>query len=242
MGLFDCMCAESGLIIDSRQRLIPIVEVAEGTWEPIALAIAGTYDRYGTMDVPSKLDPNMKLFVELARTFAYRDDSVRAAKLGLKGVLDEIRGDGSGATWNGRAVSFALIDGHVFDAVVGVVKANGTTAWLRYAQRGLAKDAPATMQRLCKAIVDAPTDDGARKVFLDYLLERDDPRGQLLAVLPKIAKLSVGKILALALPHTHAAYAAGNTTPLLPQAIELLRFLAWGTRLVPAHGEGQFSG
>jgi len=55
MGLFDSMCIESGLIIDGKQRLIPIIESAQDTWSPIALPIAGTNDRGGTMDMPSGL-------------------------------------------------------------------------------------------------------------------------------------------------------------------------------------------
>ena len=259
MGLFDSMCAESGLIINSRQRLIVIGEQkrrageTEARWAPLALPIKGTNDRGGTMDVPSTLDANMKAVVAFGRGLAYEDDDVKAKKVGLEEMLDEIRGDGSGATWKERAVSFALIDGWVFEAIVKTVANNGATAWKRYAQLGLGVPAPAlpnrksvrikarpidpTTKRLCEAILASPDDDGARKVYVDHLLERGDPRGRLLSLLPALRKVNVETLVEIALPESGITYGAEARAGL----VELVQFLAWGTPLTPAHGEGQFT-
>jgi uncharacterized protein (TIGR02996 family) len=262
MGVFDSMCIESGLIIDSKQQLIPIVEVSDGKWAPIGLPIAGTNDRYGTMDVPKKLDDNMKLVVAFGRTLTYGDDQVRPAKLGLGEILSEIRGDGWGATWNAKKVSFALIDGFVFDAIVGAVAANGPTAWRRYAQLGLgtpelplpgrqppkkkAKRAEidAKTKQLCEAILEAPNDAAPRQVYVDHLLERDDPRGKLLAILPGAGKATFASLAAVSLADSSAIYAidAAEQKALKPAIKLLVQFLAWGTTLSPAYGEGQFHG
>jgi hypothetical protein len=51
------------------------------------------------MDVPRKLDEPMKRLVALGKTFAYADN-VEAKKATLDNVLDEVRGDGSGAIWS----------------------------------------------------------------------------------------------------------------------------------------------
>ncbi|MBA3499063.1 MAG: hypothetical protein M4D80_30340 [Myxococcota bacterium] len=259
MGLFDSMCVQSGLIIDSRQRLILIAEQkrrvgeTEVRWAPIALPIDGKNDRGGTMDVPRKLDANMKAVVAFGRGLAYRDEDVKAAKVGLEEMLDELRGDGSGATWKERAVSFALVEGAVFDAIVKAVAKNGATAWKRYAQLGLGVRAPelpnrksvrikarpvdATTKRLCEAILAAPADDGARKVYVDHLLERDEPRGRLLSLLPALRKVNVETLAEIALPGSGITYGAEARAAL----VELVQFLAWGTPLTPAYGEGQFT-
>jgi uncharacterized protein (TIGR02996 family) len=257
MGLFDSMCCESGLIIDSEQQLIVIAERPTG-WIPLGLPIAGTNDRGGTMDMPKKLDANMKHVVGFAKKLAYADDRVTPKSVKLDGLLDEIRGDGSGATWQGKRVSFALIDGPVFAAIVTAVAADGETAWKRYAQVGLGvPELPlprrgkvkakkpridVTMKRLCEAILEAPGDAGPRKVYVDHLLEQDDPRGKLLAMLPAIGKASFDTLAALALPEAAAVYGDADKAALKPAVAQLVRFLAWGTQLGPACGEGQFFG
>ena len=251
MGLFDCMCAESGLIIDSKQQLIPIVEVAKGEWQPIGLPIAGTNNRYGTMDAPKKHDANIKAFVASGKKLAFADEDAKPKS--LDAILDEIRADGSGAKWGKQRVSFALVEHHVYTAIVGAVAENGATAWKRYAQVGLAmpelplpnrkadKTKPkidATAKRLCEAILAKPQDDGARKVYVDYLLEREDPRGKVLSLLPAIKKLTPDAIAKIVMPRS---IYDGIANDLKPAMIDFARFMAWGTKLVPAHGEGQFA-
>jgi hypothetical protein len=254
MGLFDSMCIESGLIIDRRQRLIPIIETAKDTWSPIALPIAGTNDRGGTMDVPSKLDPNMKLVVAFGKTLEYGNEDVETKKLDLEAMLNEIRGDGSGATYQGKRVSFSLVDGGVFDAIVKAVTKPGATAWRRWAQLGLCTPEPPlpnrtktkakpvkvdpTTKRLCEAILAAPTDTGPRKVYVDHLLQRDEPPGKLLSLVPVLGKLSFEDLVSHGLPHSPLTYDKTMKSAL----VELVRFVAWGTRLEPAYGEGQFFG
>ncbi|MBA2538495.1 MAG: hypothetical protein H0V17_02570 [Deltaproteobacteria bacterium] len=253
MGLFDSICAESGLIICDEQQLIPIIETAKDRWVPLGLPITGTNDRGGTMDVPGTLDDAMKRLVAIGKKLAFK---YPVKKVTLESLLDEIRGDGGIATLSGKRVSFSLIDGAVFDAIVGVVKAGGASAWTRYAklalgdpgpklpnrQPGSAKKKPsvdATTKRLAKAILDAPDDAGTRKVLLDHLLQREDPHARLLSILPVLGKVDVAELV---LSETHAMYSAADRKALKPAMVELARFLAWGTQLLPASGEGQFYG
>ena len=68
MGVFDVACVESGLVIDGRLQLIPIVatrsrpredsqiELAMMPWEPLSLPIAGSYNSYGTIEVRPVLE------------------------------------------------------------------------------------------------------------------------------------------------------------------------------------------
>jgi uncharacterized protein (TIGR02996 family) len=250
MGLFDSMCAESGLIIEDKQRLILIAEVAPERWVPVGLPIKGSNDRGGTMDVPRKLDASMKAAVAFGRRLVY---AAEVSRLELGEMLDEIRADGSGARWKDRAVSFALVEGGVFEAIVKAVTKNGATAWKRYAQIGLGQRAPlpnraaakkskartdATARRLCEAILEAPDEEGPRKVYVDYLLERDDPRGRLLSLLPALKKTSLETLVEIALP----VHGAMEPAPDRAALVELVQFLAWGTPLTPTHGEGQFTG
>lgn len=259
MGLFDSMCIESGLIISGKQRLIPIIEAAPDSWVPLALPIAGTNDRGGTMDVPSKLDANAKLVAAFGKRLAYADEDVKPAKIDLEEMLNEIRGDGSGATYQGKKVSFALVDAGVFDAIVKAVGSSNATAWRRWAQLGLRTPEPPlpnrvkakaksktkvdpTTKRLCEAILDKPADTAPRKVYVDHLLQRDEPLGRLLALLPALGKLSFDVLAAHGLPHTQVVYEGANKAAFKAALVELVRFLSWGTRLEPACGEGQFYG
>ena len=133
------MCAESGLIIDRKQRLILIAEVAPERWVPVALPIKGTNDRGGTMDVPRKLDASMKAVAAFGRGLVYAGD---VWNVNLEEMLDEIRADGAGAQWKGRAVSFSLVEGGVFEAIGRAVVKNGATAWRRLALVGLGLRTP----------------------------------------------------------------------------------------------------
>jgi hypothetical protein len=238
MGLFDCACAESGLIIEREQRLIVIEQVGD-VWVPIALPIAGVNNRYGTMDMPSRLDANMNAVARFGTKLAYRDRKVKPATITLAAMLDEIRGDGSGAAHDGRAVSFALIEAGIYRAVVDAVAATGATAWTRYARLHAGHDA--TAAKLCKAVLATPTDPAPRQVLVDHLLERDDPHGKLLALLPAVADTKPAELVAAAIPQGNAIYADADPATLRP-ASGLVRFLAWGTELRPTCGEGQFSG
>lgn len=265
MGHFDSICNESGMIIVGEQRLIPIAETSKDLWVPIGTAIAGSNDRGGTMDVPKRLDDAMKRLLELGKTFAYADERVVAAKVKLDNVLDEIRGDGSGATWNGKPVSFSLIDGATFNAVVATVRANGKTAWMRYAQLALGKVPPLpsrpmdkvgkpdpTTRRLAQSILDNPADEAPRKVLLDHLMERDDPhakaareslpRAKIISVLPVLGKLDVPALAALISPELPALITRADKRAIKPALVELARFMAWGTRLISACGENQITG
>lgn len=260
MGVFDSMCLESGLIIDDGQALLPIIQVSKDTWAPLGLPIAGTNDRYGKMDVPTKLDANMKAFAAFGKRLAYNDKSVKATKVTLETMIDELQADGgSGATYEGKAVAFALLDLTVYDAIVKVVGKDSATAWRRFAQRALhqpelplpfrtkskkptksARVDPTT-KRLAEAILADPEEKSQRKVLVDHLLEREDPLGTTLSVLPVLGKLSLDALAAIGLPATTAVY--GGTLSSHKAALrDLVRFLAWGTTLAPSSGEGQILG
>jgi hypothetical protein len=253
MGVFDCLCVESGLPIDSDQRLVLIIETPAKTWEPIALPVRGTNNRYGTMDEPSSHDANMKAIIELEKRLDL--DEEPSGDDELVALLDVIRPDGSGGTLAGARVTFSLFDDTIFNAIVKVVSENGAAAWTRYARVALGERRPALpneeprptppppearLQQLCEQLIAAPTDDGARKVFVDHLLERDDPRGKLLALLPSLGTASWDDVAAVVFPSTPKVYAS-ETKALRPALTEFARFRAWGTELVPSHGADQFS-
>ncbi len=254
MGLFDSMCLESGLIIDDDQALLPIIETSEGCWVPLALPIAGTNDRGGTMDVPDKLDANSKAVVAFGKKKLSYDD---AKVTNLEDLLDEIRADGPGATYDGKRVSFALFDLTVYRAISKAVAKGTATAWRRFAQRAMQQPEPPlphrektkvkarrvdpTTKRLAEAILARPDDEAPRKVLVDHLLEREDPLGKTLSVLPVLGKLSVEGLAAIGLPATTAVYGAALAEHKLALR-DLVRFLAWGTVLAPSHGEGQIFG
>ncbi len=268
MGLFDSLCCESGLIIANTsrgekeiklQRLIVIREVAEGGWAPIALPIAGTNDRGGTMDMPSKLDANMKAVSAFGSTLTYANARTKEVKKdlakGLERTLNEIRGDGGGATLGAQQISFSLIDGGIYEAIVAQVRTSSATAWTRFAQVSLGAPelslprrpktklkrikVPPAIKKLADALIEDPSDEATRRVFVDAVLEHDEPRGRLLAALPRVGKLSWDALAALAFPAGTSIYQGSDTQALRPALVDLVRFLAWGTVLAPAHGEGQ---
>jgi uncharacterized protein (TIGR02996 family) len=264
MGVFDCNCTESGLVIDDEVRLVAILETTSvkggfGTWEPIGLPVAGEYDSYGTIGDRSekpRLGVTEKALLAIGRLLVFNDTRYKGATIGFKDLLDEIRGDGSGAKHAGNRVSFALIEERVFQAIVNVVRENGATAWRRFAQLGLnATKTPlpdsakkpvvakpdAVAKRLCEAILAKPKDAAARQVYIDHLLERDDPRGKLLALLPALDKAKAADLIRLALPHTPIA-AELEQAALKKVLLDFVRFRAWGTRWLPAWSVGQVDG
>lgn len=260
MGLFDSACLESGLIIKGDQALLPIIETSKGSWAPLALPIAGTNNRYGRMDVPRKLDANMTAIAAFGKRLSYNEPGIKPAKITLDSMLDEIQGDGSsGASYQGKRVSFALFDLAVYRTIAKLVGKGSASAWQRFARRALHQPDPPlpfrekpkkrpkaaqvhpTTKRLAEAILAHPDDEPARQVLVDHLLEREDPLGKTLAVLPALGKVSLAGLAAIGLPVTTEVY--GTTLAAHKAALrELVRFLAWGTVLTVSYGEGQILG
>jgi hypothetical protein len=253
MGVFDCVCVESGLPIDSDQQLVVILQTPAKTWRPIALPIHGNNNRYGTMDEPRALDANMKAVVAFGRQLVFGDASKPDD---LAAQLEVIRADGPGGRLDGARVSFALVEATIYEAIVKTVVENGAPAWTRYARVALGeprpplpRQAPAPerpapeprLRALCEQLIATPTDEGTRKVFLDYLLERDDAWGKLIAFLPTLSSASFDDIASLVFGATPDLYAKATAKPQLRAAlVELARFRAWGTELMPSAGAAQF--
>ena len=235
MGLFDCVCIESGLPIDSDQQLIVIIQTAAKTWRPIALPIHGTNNRYGTMDEPRKLDANIQAVVAFGRQLATVPEDLAAQ-------LDVIRADGPGAKLDGARVSFALVEATIYDAIVKTVAENGAAAWTRYARVALgAPTLDPRLRALCEQLIASPADEGTRKVLLDCLLERGDTWAKLLAFLPTLSTASFDDIAHLVFGATPDLYAnATDKSQLRAALVAFARFRAWGTELAPSGGAGQF--
>src|SRR5262249_30591357 len=97
------------------------------------------------------------------------------------------------------------------------------------------------LRELCEQLIAAPTDDGTRKVFVDYLLERDDPRGKLLALLPALSGASFDDMAAVVLGTKPQLYTSATAKQQLRAALpEFAGFRAWGTDFVPSGGADQF--
>jgi hypothetical protein len=170
-------------------------------------------------------------------------------------LLDVIRADGPRATFEQARVSFALVDDTIFGAIVKVVTENGPAAWTRYAHVALGEQRPPLprqqpaperpgpeprLRQLCEQLIATPTDEGTRKVFVDYLLERDDPHGKLLALLPALSSASFDDTAPNVLGTNPMIYTSATKPQLRPSLVEFARFCAWGTALAPAHGADQF--
>ncbi|MEO8706147.1 MAG: hypothetical protein ABI867_39320 [Kofleriaceae bacterium] len=259
--MYECICVESGLVLDDNCRLLLVAEDGD-RHVPFTLPMRGTYDRGGRIDLPSKLDANAKAILDFAAS-ALKFEAKLPKQPTLDGVLDELRADGPGGTWKKRAIRVSLVDDVVYTAIAKLVAENGPAAWRRYAQVGLDMPEPALpnrpkaraakagklepkARRLLETILGNPADEAARGVYVDLLLERDDPRGRLLALLPRVEAAPYDDLLAAAFPFTDAATTLyggrGAAARFRPALVELIRFLAWGTRLAPSFGEGQFYG
>jgi uncharacterized protein (TIGR02996 family) len=262
--MYECICVESGLVLDGNSRLLLVAEVGD-RYHPFTLPLRGTYDRGGRIDLPAKLDANAKAIHEFVGDgIDFVAKMPKRASLTLDAVLDELRADGPGGSWESRKVSVTLVDDGIYTAVAGVVADNAAAAWLRYAQVGLELPVPALPnrvkgrpkkspgpkdpkeRRLLQTILDNPADEAPRGVYVDLLLERDDPRGKLLALVPRVETAPYDDLLAAAFPLGDAARdlygGKGAAAKFRPALVELVRFLAWGTRLGPSLGEGQFYG
>jgi hypothetical protein len=255
MGVFDCRCLESGLYIDARQQLVPLVSskrprkerswdefpvvLATMSWEALALPIAGEYNSYGTMEDPDQLDANMQAVEAFGSHITLRDGDASGYVLGE--ILEEIRGDVCAGKWNDHPVSFGLVEDGIYRAIVAAVAANGATAWRRFAQLGGRGDDP-TRSRLREALLADPMDEATRKVYVDLLLERGDPHGVLLSLLPALDEQPFDALAALVLPHAATVYADTEHAAVWPALVDFVRFRAWGTTLTVTSGGEQFQG
>ncbi len=268
MGAFHCVCAESGLLVTDEQRLIVLRELAADSWVPIAVPIASSPDGYGRMEDPKRLDPNLKSILAFGKTLDYEGPvpaNLDVRKLGLGTMIDNIQGDGGGpgglttcATREGHRISYALIYGPIYDAIVHAVAKSTATAWMRFAQVCVQTPEPPlphriktkakrarvdpTLKRLADAVVASPETAGVRQVLVDHLLEQDDPYGKLLAVLPAVGRLSFDALAAIAFPAGTTLYGDIDQKLLVPALREFVRFRAWGTRWSPTNDESRFTG
>lgn len=122
MAVFDVFCAESGLVLGGDARLILVAESSPGRFEPIALPIAGRYDRHGCIDLPEPFDT----IVMHVASFCCRldfDDLQRDAAFDerLSEMTHAATDDRWGRLW-GRKVSYALVDGRVYAAIAETVE------------------------------------------------------------------------------------------------------------------------
>ncbi len=133
MGLYDCRCMATGVSLKGADAALILLQQAAGTYRPIALAIKGTYDRLGSIDMIEE-DANTRLvlrfFLGGLQSGALRVDEESLAAhhcFPMRTVEDLLRGfernmnDGGGyAELHGQPVVFALIARAVWDTIAQV--------------------------------------------------------------------------------------------------------------------------
>jgi hypothetical protein len=131
MGFFDCSCRLSGVsLMAARTMLLPLHQI-RGAWTPIALPIAGKYNRSGSIDSIEEND-NTRWILEYFSTkgatndFVLDEDYLRDLGLdpldGIEQLLGaferNIHDNPDAAVLNGTPVKFALFSRSVWQGVV----------------------------------------------------------------------------------------------------------------------------
>jgi hypothetical protein len=126
MGFFDVLCAESGLPLADGAVCLPLAQLPDGSWAPLALPLRSIYNRLGSIDEPA----HSLTAAGLARlrdqmTYPYDPSD------GLEGMLQEMnRGvsEEDWVTWDGVNISFVLLDEGIYDAVIETLLHAGSPA------------------------------------------------------------------------------------------------------------------
>lgn len=130
MGFYDCRCAVTGISLKgANTALVLLQQVADG-YAPVALAVKGNYNRYGSIDLLDE-DENTAL------VFGFFQSALRSGDL----VIDEdyfrgsdyfpfkrladvlqafernMNGNSRAALLNGVPIEFALVSSTVWDAI-----------------------------------------------------------------------------------------------------------------------------
>src|SRR5512138_341812 len=122
MGVFDVPCAVSGLALTGPTQLILVGETPSGNWQPVALPIAGDYDRYGSIDGFDEDLPNTRAIAAALRLLepAPEDDLEEALRDMNHGVTED-----AWYRFDGTKISFALVDDGIYRAMIGLVEDGG---------------------------------------------------------------------------------------------------------------------
>lgn len=138
MGVFDVFCAESGIALNGDTRLVMLAESGNGRFEPIALPIKGCYNRYGSIDADDdSLDENGRAVFEFCKKLKYDTPPFGKEFEEHLSVLNMGPSEDSWAEWNGHRVSFALLHGGIYDAIVQTVMSGGKPNWTPYSKASL---------------------------------------------------------------------------------------------------------
>lgn len=143
MGFYDCRCAVTGVSLKgANTALVLLQQVADG-YAPIALAVTGNYNRYGSIDMIDE-DENTAL------VFAFFQSALRSGNLVvdedhfrgrdyypfkqpadvLQAVERNINDNSRAVLLNGVPVEFALISSTVWDTIARAAPPSETPAVL----------------------------------------------------------------------------------------------------------------
>ncbi|MCA9618972.1 MAG: SEC-C domain-containing protein [Myxococcales bacterium] len=180
MGTFDVHCAVSGLALVGDTRLI-LVAAKNGAFTPAALPLRGTYDGYGAIEAiePGSNTPILEAalphFDCLPTPSDPSDPSLESTLRSLNmGVAED-----DWAQWRGHRISFALVDGGIYDAIGDTVADGGDTAWDGYTREAQSsRDANALWSEafgdseIAAAIYAPASRDDLRALLVDFILFR----------------------------------------------------------------------
>lgn len=137
MGFFEVFCGESDLVLGGDTRLILVTEAAEKRFEPIALPLAGSYNRYGSIDAPQSLDANAAAIDAFCRGLTFDSSPSKPDFDHRLMAMNHGVSEDSWARWKDRKISFALVYGPVYDAIVETVAGGGKQEWATMAHSAL---------------------------------------------------------------------------------------------------------
>jgi hypothetical protein len=138
MGFYDCRCMATGVSLKGADAALVLLQPSAAGYDPIALAIKGSYDRLGSIDGVDE-DANTRLvlryFLDGLRSGSFTVDEEYLAvskRFPIRTIEDLLFGfernmnDGSGhAVLHGQPVVFALIALAVWDTIAQSVNPSG---------------------------------------------------------------------------------------------------------------------
>jgi hypothetical protein len=144
MGFYDCRCMATGVSLKGSDAALVLLQRASRGYRPIALAIKGSYNRFGSID-GIKEDANAALVLkyfrerlragDLAIHEAYwrewENNKVRDVEQLLSGFERNLNDRDDAAVMNGQPVVFALISQTVWDTLTrsGPQVGGSPTTW-----------------------------------------------------------------------------------------------------------------
>jgi hypothetical protein len=147
MGFFEVLCSESELVLGGATAFILLGENNPDDWTPIAVPLFDTYDRLGRIDMPGdfaedEIGENAQLILAfLQQCKAATGGSPEEKTLGE--LVDEHLKEGF-LTWEGKRISYALVDQRVYHAIAKTVETTTNPEW-----KAVCKDSLDNLDAVC---------------------------------------------------------------------------------------------